>query len=205
MKELLKCLFVVLCCLSLMSCGGKRPKLDLGYNPNTYAAPQRNADKNKSATSSDYSKYPDQTVPPIQTMEQGWELFDGQPLSARDAVIQPASNQRWNPVYFAYNQSFIGETERKKIEVLSDYLVRNPNYQVVVEGHCDERGSDEYNRSLGERRALAVRDYLVSLGVDAQRIQTISYGEERPVGSTNNEESYALNRRAEFVVGNRTE
>jgi peptidoglycan-associated lipoprotein len=71
---------------------------------------------------------------------------------------------------------------------------------VVIEGHCDERGSREYNLALGERRALAVRAYLVGLGIDATRLQTKSYGEEQPVAMGHDESSWSRNRRAEFVL-----
>jgi peptidoglycan-associated lipoprotein len=69
-----------------------------------------------------------------------------------------------------------------------------------VEGHCDERGTEEYNRALGERRALAVRDYLMNLGIDGDRIFTISYGEDLPAADGHDENAYRLNRRAEFVL-----
>ncbi len=109
-------------------------------------------------------------------------------------------DRRWQPIYFAYDQSFIGQTERRKIETLADYLTNNREYHLVVEGHCDERGSEEYNRALGEARALAVRDYLQALNVGADRVKTISYGEERPLDPGSTETALALNRRAEFVI-----
>ena len=71
---------------------------------------------------------------------------------------------------------------------------------VTVEGHCDERGTPEYNLALGERRALAVRDHIVSLGLNADRISTVSYGKELPFNAASNEEAWATNRRAHFVV-----
>jgi peptidoglycan-associated lipoprotein len=103
-------------------------------------------------------------------------------------------------VYFAFNQSFIGDQERPKCNAVGDHLVKNPTYSVLIEGNCDERGSEEYNRGLGERRALAVKDYLVNLGVDAKRIHTLSLGEEKPADPGRTEAAYALNRRAEFVI-----
>lgn len=103
-------------------------------------------------------------------------------------------------VYFDFDSAQINPSERGKIEAVADYLRRNPNVGVIVEGHCDERGSNEYNLALGERRAMAVRAYLISLGIDASRIQTKSYGEERPVAFGHDEASWALNRRAEFKL-----
>jgi len=116
----------------------------------------------------------------------------------------PANERRWEgvAVYFGYNRATIGVSEQHKVESLGKHLLNNSNYYVIIEGHCDERGSDEYNRALGERRALAVHDYLVTLGVDANRIRTISYGEERPaVPDATTEEQHAKNRRAEFIIG----
>jgi len=107
---------------------------------------------------------------------------------------------QFQPVYFAYDSSTVSDSERAKIEMVAETLRASPGVVLVVEGHCDERGSAEYNLALGERRALAVRAYLVGLGIGADRIQTKSYGEEMPVAMGHNEESWRLNRRAEFVI-----
>lgn len=108
--------------------------------------------------------------------------------------------RRWTPVYFAYDQSNIGETERQKLNTLYDFLKDNRQFDILVEGHCDERGSEEYNRTLGERRALSVQEYLTTLGLAKGRIRTLSFGEERPVEKGQSEEAFRLNRRAELVV-----
>lgn len=118
-------------------------------------------------------------------------------------TIQPV-DARWSNVvvYFAYDSAAIGPAERPKLETLSRHLKEHPNYSVVIEGHCDERGSDEYNRALGETRALVVRDYLMSLGIDGGRMETVSYGEDRPVApNAQSESEHQQNRRAEFVIG----
>lgn len=104
------------------------------------------------------------------------------------------------PVFFAYDSSQVAETERSKIEDVSRYLKQNGSVAVIIEGHCDERGSREYNLALGERRALAVRAYMAGLGIEADRIQTKSYGEENPAVPGHDENSWARNRRAEFVL-----
>lgn len=103
-------------------------------------------------------------------------------------------------VLFEYDRSRIGHEERGKIEAVAEYMARNPGVGVVVEGHCDERGSRDYNMALGERRALAVRAYLIGLGVDGSRIHTVSYGAERPLLFGHDEESWRMNRRAEFIL-----
>lgn len=111
-----------------------------------------------------------------------------------------AKERRWKPVYFAYDQSAIGETERHKLDKICEYLLSHRGFDLLVEGHCDERGSEEYNRALGERRAISVRDYLVGLGLSKSRVHTLSYGEERPAEKGMSENAFRLNRRAELVI-----
>jgi len=114
------------------------------------------------------------------------------------------NEKRWEgvAVYFGYNRATVGVSEQHKVEQLGKHLLANPRYYAIIEGHCDDRGSDGYNRALGERRALAVHDFLITLGVPADRVKTISYGEERPaVPDATAEEQHARNRRAEFILG----
>lgn len=103
-------------------------------------------------------------------------------------------------IYFAFDQHTLSDQARTTLAGNAAWLKANPGQKVVIEGHCDERGSDEYNLALGERRALAAQSYLVSLGVDAGRLSTISYGEERPLVAGKGEEAWSQNRRAEFKV-----
>jgi peptidoglycan-associated lipoprotein len=101
-------------------------------------------------------------------------------------------------IHFAYNQFTLDEPARVTLEQNAVFLRNNPTLKVAIEGHCDERGSDEYNLALGERRAVAARNYLVSLGIAADRLSIISYGEELPLVTESNEAAWAKNRRAEF-------
>ncbi len=101
-------------------------------------------------------------------------------------------------IYFDFDQFTLSADARRILGENAKYLNANNGLQVVIEGHCDERGSDEYNLALGESRALAAKNYLVSLGIDAKRISVISYGEEKPLVSGSSEEAWAQNRRAEF-------
>ena len=101
-------------------------------------------------------------------------------------------------IHFAYNQFTLDESARVTLEQNAVFLRNNPTLKVAIEGHCDERGSDEYNLALGERRAVAARNYLVSLGIAADRLSIISYGEELPLVTESNEAAWAKNRRAEF-------
>ncbi len=105
----------------------------------------------------------------------------------------------FEPVYFGFDASNLQQSEMAKIEKVAAHL-KQTGRVVIVEGNCDERGSNEYNLSLGEIRAIAIRDYLVTLGVDAEKIQTKSYGEEKPAVVGANEAAWSKNRRGEFAV-----
>ena len=101
-----------------------------------------------------------------------------------------------NTVYFDFDRSNI----KSDVEEVATYLQSNPNDKLRIEGHCDERGTDSYNLALGERRAQSVRELLQVLGIDPNRVQTISFGEARPADPGTSEAAYAGNRRAEFIL-----
>ncbi len=103
-------------------------------------------------------------------------------------------------VYFGFDSSNLDSETKEAVKSNADYLKANANVDIQVEGHCDERGGRQYNLALGERRAKAVRDYLVALGVESKRISTISYGSERPKAEGSDESAWSQNRRANFVV-----
>jgi peptidoglycan-associated lipoprotein len=103
-------------------------------------------------------------------------------------------------VFFAFDRADISPEAREILGRQADWLRRYPNVMVTIEGHCDERGTREYNLALGERRAQAAKNVLVASGIPASRIATISYGKERPAVVGSSEESYAQNRRAVTVV-----
>lgn len=100
-----------------------------------------------------------------------------------------------NKVYFEFDSSTVDEQSRRVIEAHSQFLIENPDVNVVLEGHADERGTREYNLALGERRANAVAEIMEAYGVSPGRIQTISYGEERPAAMGHDESAWQLNRR----------
>ncbi len=106
----------------------------------------------------------------------------------------------FGPVYFAYDNYQIPASEYGKIDVVADFMRASPSVVLVVEGHCDERGTNEYNMSLGEYRAQSVRSYLVNAGISPDRIQTTSYGEEKPAALGSGENVWRLNRRGEFAL-----
>ena len=105
-----------------------------------------------------------------------------------------------NTVYFGYDSAVLDGNSQATLYRQAAFLKGNPSLTVTIEGHCDERGTREYNLALGERRAAAARDYLLAQGIDPARIRVISYGKERPVASGSNETSWSKNRRAATVL-----
>lgn len=104
-----------------------------------------------------------------------------------------------NTIHFDYDQSTLTSEARRTLAANADWVKAHPKVTVQIEGHCDARGSVEYNLALGERRAQAVKSYLATLGIDSKRLTIISYGEEKPLDTADTPAAYAKNRRANFV------
>lgn len=121
-------------------------------------------------------------------------------MSPRGPVGEQVRGQ-FAAVHFDYDSARIKPSEVSKLEAVASALKGN-NKNLIVEGHTDERGTSEYNRALGERRAQAAREELVHLGLPASRITTISYGKDRPIEPSHDDAAYSANRRAEFVLVN---
>lgn len=123
-----------------------------------------------------------------------------------DGAVRPGSAEDFkrsvtsDTVNFGLDMYDIDGTARGILDTQADWLQRHPTVRITIEGHCDERGTREYNLALGDRRANSAKNYLVSRGIAASRITTISYGKERPAALGSDEESYAQNRRAVTVV-----
>ena len=131
--------------------------------------------------------------PPAGGGEQGnRDLFDG--------MLTDRTIFQGNTVYFEYDRSRIRSEERAKLAAVAEHLKSNPTEALLIEGHCDERGTEEYNRALGERRALAAREYLASLGIQGERVRTVSYGEDKPAVDGHDESAWSKNRRGEFIL-----
>ena len=103
-------------------------------------------------------------------------------------------------VHFDYDSALMRPTDNDKVGLVARYMKAQPAFYLLVEGHCDERGTEQYNLTLGQRRAQTVRDTLMQFGINPERVQTISFGEKVPVIESNDEVSYRENRRGEFVV-----
>ncbi len=119
----------------------------------------------------------------------------------KEAKIAAAKQRFVNQnVHFAFDSSDLSSMAKMILKEKAAWLKANPMVSVTIEGHCDERGTTEYNLALGERRAAAVKAYMIDLGISPSRLDTISYGEERPLDTRKTEEAYRKNRRAHFVI-----
>jgi peptidoglycan-associated lipoprotein len=131
------------------------------------------------------------------------DTVNGSPLPERQEGTSffgsNVSRNQFPPVYFAYDSSDVQSSEEGKLRQVADFMKRAPN-NIILAGFTDERGTDEYNRALGERRAQATRNRLISLGVPGSRIQTVSFGMEMPADQGHNEAAWAKNRRTEIGV-----
>jgi peptidoglycan-associated lipoprotein len=129
--------------------------------------------------------------------------LSGQDLPLPDVdetvYVEPLSSAFEN-IHFDFDRYDIRAVDEPTLQAIAAWLDERDQIKVLIEGHCDERGTNEYNMALGEQRALAARRYLVGLGIDASRLRTISYGEERPLDPRSSEDAWAKNRRAHFTV-----
>ena len=142
-------------------------------------------------------------APPPQRVEEALPV-PPEPLSedsiANRSLDDLNRDSPFRPVFFDLDASDLDDMGRATAQQNADLLKKYSTWVVTVEGHCDERGTPEYNLALGERRAVAVKTYLVSLGIAPDRIRTVSYGKEFPFDPGHNEEAWSKNRRAHFVI-----
>lgn len=120
--------------------------------------------------------------------------------NAKPGSVEDFVDNVGDRVFFAFNASDISDEGRATLDRQADWLKAYPDVSLTVEGHCDERGTREYNLALGQRRADAVKEYLVAAGVPASRLETVSYGKERPAAEGHDEDAWAQNRRGVSVI-----
>ena len=182
-------LAVPLLLVALAACGGsKRPPVVTG-GPGAGTGSTGRSDGSSAPRPSDSG--PD--VQPVDNdMARGEDFTVSDPETGEGGPLED--------VHFDYDESALTDAARTTLDHHAAWLKAHGAAKVMVEGHCDERGTVEYNLALGERRAQATRDYLVSLGVEAGRLSTVSYGKERPLDPSSTEAAFAKNRRAHFAV-----
>jgi peptidoglycan-associated lipoprotein len=122
------------------------------------------------------------------------------PAAEAGVAVTEERFSQFDDVRFDFDKSEVKEDGRKASQVVASYMKKNPSARLLIEGHCDERGTSEYNIALGERRAAAVMNYLVSLGVSKGALSTVSFGKEKPLDPGHDEGAWAKNRRAHFVL-----
>ena len=125
-----------------------------------------------------------------------------EPLPADIEELNRVAEQRGylQDAFFSFDESTLPADAQGALTASANWLKKYPQYNLLIEGHCDERGTEQYNLALGDRRANAAKEYLVALGVDTSRIRTVSYGEERPFDPGHDEAAWAKNRRAHLVI-----
>ena len=136
------------------------------------------------------------TQPPVATVPS----TGLPPTDLHNWLVDEEQPFKEDTIYFDFDKSNIKSSQTAKLDRIAAAMKSRPGKGLRIEGHCDERGTEEYNRALGERRALAAREYLVTKGLDASLIDTISYGEDRPAEPGHNEAAWSKNRRDEFIL-----
>jgi peptidoglycan-associated lipoprotein len=156
-----------------------------------------------------FTENPRVPLPPTPPIEGGTNPWETNTNSQAFAFSSPTNHMTWHrdsemfksdTVHFAFDSAVVRTDQKPKVAAVAAYLKSNPAKAVEIEGHCDERGTAEYNRALGERRALALREELIRLGIEPVRVDTISYGFDRPVDSGHTPAAWAKNRRGEFIL-----
>jgi peptidoglycan-associated lipoprotein len=143
------------------------------------------------------------TIPPGPAINNNGDNVNGIPLPNPDEIngmVPDRAALAAYTVHFAYDSSVIRKSEQASLQSVAQALAADPSTKLLVEGNCDERGTEEYNRALGERRALAAREALAKLGVDPMRVFTRSYGKDKPVDPGHDDAAWAKNRRDDFVL-----
>jgi peptidoglycan-associated lipoprotein len=132
------------------------------------------------------------TQPPVTSMQLPTDIEEANRVAQNRGLIQDA--------FFGFDESTLSSDAQAALSTSADFLKKNGQYNLLIEGHCDERGTEQYNLALGDRRANTAKEYLTTLGVDSSRIRTVSYGEERPFDPGHDEAAWAKNRRAHLVL-----
>jgi peptidoglycan-associated lipoprotein len=154
------------------------------------------------ATKSQASTQPPQATAPsvVQQPEGSGPILSNDQNPVAGTAVEGAEEGPLHRIHFEYDKSSINGEAQTILGKNADYLKAHQSTFIRIEGHCDERGSAEYNQALGERRANTARETLASLGIETKRMETISYGEDRPISFEHDEYGWALNRRAEFRI-----
>ncbi len=179
---------LILALVTVSACGGKKPPVARPTTP-------------PPSTSTGGTKPPAPPEPVVEPQPVPPEPTVSSADTMRDRSLDDINKQSpLQPVFFELDSAEISAEGQKTLASDAEVLKKYTSWVISIEGHCDERGTAEYNLALGERRALAARTYLVSLGIPPERLWTVSYGKEFPFDPNHTEDAWAKNRRAHFVV-----
>jgi peptidoglycan-associated lipoprotein len=179
---------LILALVTVSACGGKKPPVARPTTP-------------PPSTSTGGTKPPAPPEPVVEPQPVPPEPAVSSADTMRDRSLDDINKQSpLQPVFFELDSAEISAEGQKTLATNAEVLKKYTSWVISIEGHCDERGTAEYNLALGERRALAARTYLVSLGITPERLRTVSYGKEFPFDPNHSEDAWAKNRRAHFVV-----
>jgi len=190
----------VLIALTALSACAKRPEVQISGPPITVPSAPKSATTPDSTTPSAGEIPVTRPTPPTETPIGAQPRIGSSPLSSTAATAATAGASQLKDVFFEYDKALIEAEQKAALNENVRWLQANGTVRITIEGHCDERGTAEYNLGLGDRRAKAVRDFLLISGVAANRITTISYGKERPFVLGHDENSWKQNRRVHFAV-----
>jgi len=179
---------IVAAATSLAACGGKKPPVAKPLPPTTTSTAPPTATRPPA---------PPEPVPETSPIPPEPTISDDPLTKDLDTINK---NSPFQPVFFGLDSYEVDGTGQQALTTNAGILKKYPTWIITIEGHCDERGTPEYNLALGEKRALAAKTYLVSLGVPADRVRTVSYGKEFPFDPGHDEGAWSKNRRAHFVV-----
>jgi peptidoglycan-associated lipoprotein len=182
-------LLLMVTCAGLAACGGKKPPVSRPTPPPPAASPD--------PVAAGRPPSPPEPVAEPTIVPQEPVRADNISSAALDDLNRSSPLK---PAFFDYDSSELTAAGRAALDEDAATLKRNTSWAITIEGHCDERGTAEYNLALGERRAVAARTYLVSLGIPADRLRTVSYGKEFPFDPGHDESAFTKNRRAHFVI-----
>jgi peptidoglycan-associated lipoprotein len=185
---------VLLLAATLAACGGNKPPVANAPPP---SGPPPFPGATTTAGTAEAARPPDPPPVPAEPV-----VSSALPGSLNDRTVDEINgpNSPLKPAFFTYDGDTLDDEAKRVLTANAEVLKQYPTWIITIEGHCDERGSAEYNLALGDRRALAARNYLVSLGIAANRLRTVSYGKEFPFARGQTEADFAQNRRAHFML-----
>lgn len=157
-------------------------------------------EKEITAPPEEVAKVEEEKPPAVEVAKEEEEFKKAEEARKEEAEERMAIKFEAASIYFDFDKSFIRQEYRPVLEKKAEFLKDNANIRIRIEGNCDERGTNEYNLALGDRRTTSALNFLVSLGISPDRIESISYGEERPLALGHNEDSWAQNRRDDFEI-----